>query len=717
MPIQIKIEMNGISVLVVCDTGAAETIAGKWLIPTRLTRKPNGTWRFCLDLKKSNDLVEQDNYPLPESHAIFDSMHGKKLFSVLDISNGFFRVPLRKEDRVKTTCKIGNKMYRMKVLPMGFKNSPAIFQRIMDTMLQEQLETGQVKVYIDDILIATKDAKEHLEVLQAVLKILKEHGMEINWDKVKLMREEVKFLGHLLSMNRIRPTDERIAEVMKLPPPSNLKQVRSFLGKVNYMSRHICDVSQLKAPLNELTKKGVPFVWKEEHQEAFMKIKSAVAKVIAVTIPDPNKKFTLETDASGTGMGAVLKQEEKVIGFYSTRLTATQQRYTITERELLAIVWAMDRCKHYLLGESFDVITDHKAIEAYFTKKDREFGNDRISRWMQALENFNFTPRYRPGEDMTFVDSLSRVYEGTSYESDAPSLMACVMAVMNELDQQILDTHIQLNHRKAILKDLAERNIKVTSTQLRNVLDTCRECLERDNQFMKHNRYIDTTEPGELMGVDLMEYQNRYVFVMIDYFSRMAFGVDLLKKDANQARSCIDRVFKAFPFKKIIVDKGREFDNALVKEWAVQNQVEIHYRPAYYHEGTGRIERLIQTVRKSLNRTRGPLRKKLQGVLHGYNHTHHRAVGMSPTEAAKPSRRAEVAAAVEIYKKEFGTPKEDTLEIGQKVLIRKTLRNKDDKHFEDEGTVVARSGAMSYQVKTSNGKVVNKNRNQLKLYK
>ncbi|KAI5165114.1 hypothetical protein NEIRO03_0074 [Nematocida sp. AWRm78] len=127
-----------------------------------------------------------------------------------------------------------------------------------------------------------------------------------------------------------------------------------------------------------------------------MKIKSAVAKVIAVTIPDPNKKFTLETDASGTGMGAVLKQEEKIIGFYSTRLTATQQRYTITERELLAIVWAMDRCKHYLLGECFDVITDHKAIEDYFTKKDREFGNDRISRWMQALENFNFTPRYRP---------------------------------------------------------------------------------------------------------------------------------------------------------------------------------------------------------------------------------------------------------------------------------------------------------------------------------
>ncbi|KAI5165113.1 hypothetical protein NEIRO03_0075 [Nematocida sp. AWRm78] len=149
---------------------------------------------------------------------------------------------------------------------------------------------------------------------------------------------------------------------------------------------------------------------------------------------------------------------------------------------------------------------------------------------------------------MTFVDSLSRVYEGTSYESDAPSLMACVMAVMNEIDQQILDIHIKLKHRKAILKDLAKRNIKVTATQLKNVLDTCRECLERDNQFMRHNRYIDTTEPGELMGVDLMEYQNRYVFVMIDYFSRMAFGVDLLKKDANRARSCIERVFKAVDF-------------------------------------------------------------------------------------------------------------------------------------------------------------------------
>ncbi|KAI5168284.1 hypothetical protein NEIRO03_2560 [Nematocida sp. AWRm78] len=691
-----------------------ETTPGKWLIPTRLTRKPNGSWRFCLDLKRLNELVAQDNYPLPDTQEIFNSMYGKKVFSVLDISNGFFRVPLRKEDRVKTTCKVGNRSFRMKALPMGFKNSPAIFQRIMDTMLKAELETGNLKVYIDDILIATETYREHVEVLKRVLRTLKEHGMEINWDKVRIAQREIKILGHILSENRLRPLDERITEIMKMPVPRNQKQVRSFLGRVNYMGRHIRDLSELKAPLNDFTRKGKEFVWEEVHQEAFMNLKSAVAKAIAAVIPDPNKMFTLETDASGTGMGATLKQGEEVIGYYSTRLSATQQRYTITERELLAVMWAMNRCKQYLMGKHFEVITDHKAIESYFTKKDQEFGNDRISRWMQAIENYDFTPKYRRGEDMIIADDLSRMYEGPSYESAPPNCEAIIMALQLEMADKVLKLHEELHHRKTISKDLESRGIKISAKELRDIMATCRTCLERDNQFSKHNAYIDTSAPGELMGIDLMTYQKGYVLVMIDYYTRMAFAQNLVRKDANSVLSVIKKIFTQFPFKKIIADHGREFDNTTIQAWGETNQVEIYYRPAYYHQGTGRIKRLIQTLRKALNRTKGPLRVKLGSVVKGYNRTVHRAIGTSPEMAMDPSRHAAVNEAVERYKLEFGKSKEPPLQGGQRVLVRKDIRHKDDKHFEEEGVVSEKQGFNSYLVKLQDGTDVIKNRSQLK---
>ncbi|KAI5163519.1 hypothetical protein NEAUS03_2335 [Nematocida ausubeli] len=613
----------------------------------------------------------------------------------------------------------------MNVLPMGFKNSPAIFQRIMDIILQEELEEGSVRVYIDDILIATKTYKHHINVLQKVLRKLKEHGMEINWDKVKLARKEITFLGHTMTENKLKPTDERITEVMKIPRPNTAKQVRSFLGKINYMGRHIYNLSGLKAPLNEFTTKGKKFIWEARHQRAFENLREAVAKIIAATIPNPEKKYTLETDASDTGIGAVLRQEEDVIGFYSSRLTPTQQRYTITERELYAVVWAMDRCKAYLLGKHFDVITDHKAIEAFFTKKDGEFGNNRIARWMQALENFTFTPKYKRGEEMIIPDGLSRLYEVPSTEkkillnennlpSNPGKEIACVSLIAETDKEKVIKIHEELNHRKSITPDLVERGINITSLELKKILESCRTCLERDNQFMKHNNYIDTTLPGELMGIDLMEYMNKYVVVMIDYFTRRAFTKELSAKTAENVKAVVEEVYKKFPFTKIIADNGKEFRNTILLSWLEVKGIDIHFRPPYYHEGTGRVERLIRTLRDGLNRTKGPLRKKLGQVTKAYNNTVHRAIGMSPMQAMEEDQHKKLLHSVDKYKREFGITERLELPLNQPVLVRKDIRSKDDKHFEEEGKIEALEGFDTYIVRLANGKRIKRNRSQIK---
>ncbi|KAI5183164.1 hypothetical protein NEIRO03_0786 [Nematocida sp. AWRm78] len=400
--------------------------------------------------------------------------------------------------------------------------------------------------------------------------------MEMNWDKVRIAQREIKILGHILSENRLRPLDERITEIMKMPVPRNQKQVRSFLERVNYMGRHIRDLSELKAPLND------------------------------------------------------------------------------------------------------------------------------------------FTLKYRRGEDMIIADDLSRMYEGPSYESAPPNCEAIIMALQLEIAGKVLKLHEELYHRKTILKDLESRGIKISVKELRGILATCRTCLERDNQFSKHNAYIDTSAPGELMGIDLMTYQKGHVLVMIDYYTRMAFAQDLVRKDANSVLSVIKKIFTQFPFKKIIADHGREFDNTTVQTWAGTNQVEIYYHPAYYYQGTGRIKRLIQTLRKALNRTKGPLRAKLGSVVKGYNRTVHRAIGTSPEMALYPSRHAAVNEAVERYKLEFGKSNEPPLRGGQRVLVRKDIRYKDDKHFEEEGVVSEKQGFNSYLVKLQDGTDVIKNRGQLK---
>lgn len=479
---------------------------------------------------------------------------------------------------------------------------------------------------------------------------------------------------------------------------------------MNYLGRHIHNLSALKAPLNEFSQKGKKFVWEDRHQEAFEELKIAVKKAISVAIPDPEKKFTLETDASDTGLGAVLKQDDKIIGFYSTRLTPTQQRYTITEKELLAALWAMEKCKHYLLGKHFDLVTDHKALEALLTKQGKEFGNDRIHRWSIALENFNFTPIYRRGEEMIIPDALSRMHEGkpsTSNDS-MPNTEG------KELTEKVLRLHEELGHRRAIIRDLRDRDINVKPNQLREILSKCMECKERDNVHMSHRNYVETKEPGELVGLDLMEYKNRYIIVVIDYFTRMVFTKIIRTKEAQKIVLFLEKVNKELPVQKLIVDNGREFANSYMKKWSNENDVEVHYRAPYYHQGTGRVERVIQTLRRALNRTRGTLKSKLGRVTAQYNQTVHRALGMSPRQALCPENVERVQKASERYRKEFNDGTRPGLDLEQKVLIRKEIRSKDDKHFEKHGKVVSKLSPMTYEVLGDDGKVYVRHYSQLK---
>ncbi|KAI5137492.1 hypothetical protein NEAUS06_2258 [Nematocida ausubeli] len=353
-------------------------------------------------------------------------------------------------------------------------------------------------------------------------------------------------------------------------------------------------------------------------------------------------------------------------------------------------------------------------------KNNNSSGNARTARWMQSLENFSFTPKYKRGEEMIIPDGLSRLYEVPSRKLHVPAKLeqrACSESVLTQSDyDRVTRIHEELGHRKSIRMDLAMHGINVTSMELRKILESCRVCLERDNQFMKHNVYIDTDEPGQLMGIGLMEYANKYVIVMIDYYTRMAFAKEVAVKQADKIKDFVMEVYKEFPFKKIIADNGKEFKNSVLLDWLDSKGIDIYFRPPYYHEGIGRIKRLIRTLRESLNRSKGTLRRKLVLVVRAYNATIHRAIGMPPLHAMDAENREKIESSIAKYKREFGRTVRLELPVGQRVLIRKEIRTKDDKHFEEMGVIESLEGYDTYWIRLPDEKLIKRNRSQIKPY-
>lgn len=217
-----------------------------WLNPIVLVRKPTGKHRMCLDLRRLNELVEQDNYPLPDIATITDSLRDSDIFSKLDTKDGFYRIPLKKEHRMKTTFKVGNRHYRFKVLPMGFKNAPNIFQRTMTNIFADQLGKDCI-IYIDGILIHPRDKNEHYTKIVEILRKLKSFGLEINWQKAELGKEKLEFLGHEITKNKIRPTQSRVEAITNYPKPTALKQLRRFIGLLAYNRRFIEKIPHTEA--------------------------------------------------------------------------------------------------------------------------------------------------------------------------------------------------------------------------------------------------------------------------------------------------------------------------------------------------------------------------------------------------------------------------------------------------------------------------------------
>ena len=387
-----------------------EPSSSPWASPIVLVRKKDGTIRFCVDYRKLNAVTIKDSYPLPRIDDSLDALAGSTWFSTLDLQSGYWQVEMDREDREKTAFVTGTGVgfYQFKVMPFGLCNAPATFERLMERVLSG-LQWQTCLLYLDDIVTYGPTFQQAMQRLEEVLIRLKAAGLKLSPKKCHLFQRSVSFLGHIVSDEGIATDRGKIDAVKEWPTPRNVTDVRSFLGLCSYYRRFVKGFAEVAKPLHRLTEKQHEFVWTEECDMAFNRLKMALTSTPILAYPTCDDSFVLDTDASNLGIGAVLSQiqggTEKVIAYFSRTLTKAERRYCVTRKELLAVVASTKHFHHYLYGNKFLIRTDHGALRWLMNFKNPE---GQTARWLEVMGTYTFEIQHRPGTRHGNADGLSR---------------------------------------------------------------------------------------------------------------------------------------------------------------------------------------------------------------------------------------------------------------------------------------------------------------------
>lgn len=379
--------------------------------PIVFARKKDGSIRVCIDYRNLNRVTIRDRYPLPLIPELIDRLSGSNIFTKLDVRQAYHRVRMAPGHEFKTAFKTRYGLFEYLVMPFGLTNAPAQFQAHMQYIFSDLLDISVV-IYLDDILIFSKNLEEHQQVVREVLRRLQQHGLYAKASKCEFHRSSVEFLGMIVSRKGLEMCPDKVQAIREWPTPKTIKEVQAFLGFANFYRRFICDYSKIAVPLTKLTRKNQPFQWNQLTQEAFEEIRSRFLKAPLLIYPNFEKPFIVETDASDTATGAILSQHGEdghlhPCAYRSSKMSPAEQNYDIYDKELLSIVLAFQDWRVYLEGSPHQVrvISDHKNLEHFLTTKQL---NRRQARWSEILSAYDFVIQHRPGSLNGRADVLSR---------------------------------------------------------------------------------------------------------------------------------------------------------------------------------------------------------------------------------------------------------------------------------------------------------------------
>ncbi|GKA77542.1 putative reverse transcriptase domain-containing protein [Tanacetum coccineum] len=396
------------------DKGFIRPSSSPWGAPVLFVKKKDGSFRMCIDYRELNKLTVKNRYPLPRIDDLFDQLQGSSIYSKIDLRSGYHQLRVREQDIPKTAFRTRYGHYEFQVMPFGLTNAPAVFMDLMNRVCKPYLDKFVI-VFIDDILIYSKDEKEHEEHLKAILELLKKEKLYAKFSKCEFWIPKVQFLGHVIDSRGIHVDPAKIESIKDWASPKTPTEIRQFLGLAGYYRRFIEGFSKIAKSMTKLTQKGV--------------------NTPILALPEGSEDFVVYCDASHKGLGAVLMQREKVIAYASRQLKIHEKNYTTHDLELGSVVFALKIWRHYLDGTKCTVFTDHKSLQHILDQKEL---NMRQHRWLELLSDYDCDIRYHPKKANVVADVLSR-----KERIDPMRVRALVMTIGLDIPKRILEAQIE----------------------------------------------------------------------------------------------------------------------------------------------------------------------------------------------------------------------------------------------------------------------------------
>ncbi|KAM0001052.1 putative nucleotidyltransferase, Ribonuclease H [Helianthus debilis subsp. tardiflorus] len=386
------------------DRGFIRPSSSPWGAPVLFVKKKDGSFRMCIDYRELNKVTIKNRYPLPRIDDLFDQLQGSSFYSKIDLRSGYHQVRVREEDVPKTAFRTRYGHYEFLVMPFGLTNAPAVFMDLMNRVCKPYLDEFVI-VFIDDILVYSKNKEEHERHLRLILELLRREQLYAKFSKCDFWIREVHFLGHVVNEKGIHVDPAKVDAVKNWAAPKTPSKVRQFLGLAGYYRRFIKDFSKIAQPLTSLTQKNTTYSWGTKQEEAFQVLKQKLCSAPILSLPEGTEDFVVYCDASIQGLGCVLMQREKVIAYASRQLKIHEKNYTTHDLELGAVVFALKIWRHYLYGTKCTIYTDHRSLQHIFDQKEL---NMRQRRWVELLNDYECAIKYHPGKANVVADTLSR---------------------------------------------------------------------------------------------------------------------------------------------------------------------------------------------------------------------------------------------------------------------------------------------------------------------
>lgn len=672
-----------------------EECYGPFAAPVTLAykRKEGRKSGLCVDFRDLNKLIVPQFQPFPLIEDLMVKTLDCKFFTTLDINSAFWSIPLRVRDREKTGFVTQEGHYQWTVLPFGLKTSPAIFQRILVNIIRKHNLSNFVVNYIEDILIFSKTFEEHVNHLKQLLNAIVEEGFRLKLTKCRFAANSVKYLGHFITENTVTPLKDNLKSIIDFPVPKNRKNIRQFLGKVNFYRKYIPNVSVLLEPLHNLLRKNISFSWSNDCDAAFNKVKEYLCSKPILAIYNQKAPTFIYTDASINGIGAILKQSQKdgtrkPVAYFSKKLSESQKQKKAIFLECLAIKESLKFWQHWLIGNTFTIYTDHKPLEDLNIKNRTD---DELGEMSHYISQYNCKIIYNPGKENTKADCLSRnpVYEHD--ENDEDKLKTVNIINLNDIviDQQkntslkdkkylIMENNIYYKqdkkkrnkivlseeYSKIIIKKIHEEFCHIgmnqleakmrpfytapnLSTNIKLICKSCEICIKNKTRLNKRfglMSYLGPAEkPFQIISVDTIggfggqRSTKRYLHLLVDHFTRFAYIVCSKDQAAKDFIKLINKTPKESKIEILLADQYPAINSKEFKNYLKERNIDLIHTAVDALFSNGLNERLNQTLINKIRCMFNSVDKKkawskiAEECVKAYNNTVHTVTRFSPT--------------------------------------------------------------------------------------